>query len=111
VNFARLRGSLTRDRLLFVAHRQEILEQSRATFRHALRDAAFGELWVGDERPRRFDHVFASIQSVSSSGVETIDPRMFDVLIVDEFHHAAAPSYDALPSHFQPAELLAAKNR
>jgi len=48
---------------------------------------------------------------VSSSGVETIDPRMFDVLIVDEFHHAAAPSYDALLSHFQPAELLAAKNR
>jgi superfamily II DNA or RNA helicase len=106
VDFARLRQSLTRDRLLFVAHRQEILEQSRATFRHALRDAAFGELWVGDERPRRFDHVFASIQSVSSRGVQTIDPRTFDVLIVDEFHHAAAPSYDALLRHFQPAELL-----
>jgi superfamily II DNA or RNA helicase len=106
VDFARLRRSLTRDRLLFVAHRQEILEQSRATFRHALRDAAFGELWVGEERPHRFDHVFASIQSLSSRGVQTIDPRTFDLLVVDEFHHAAARSYDALLRHFQPAELL-----
>jgi superfamily II DNA or RNA helicase len=36
---------LPRDRPLFVAHREEILEQSRATFAHALRDASFGEFW------------------------------------------------------------------
>jgi superfamily II DNA or RNA helicase len=106
VDFARLRPSLTRDRLLFVAHRQEILDQARATFRHALRDAAFGELWVADVRPRRFDHVFASIQSLISRGVELIDTRHFDVVIIDEFHHAAAPSYDALLRHLEPTELL-----
>lgn len=106
VDFARLRPSLRRDHLLFVAHRQEILEQSWATFRHALRDAAFGELWVGDERPRRFDHVFASIQSLTSSGMDAIDPRAFDVLIVDEFHHAAARSYEALLQRLEPEELL-----
>ena len=106
VDFARLRRSLTRDRLLFVAHRSEILEQSLATFRHALRDPAFGELWVGRHRPRRFEHVFASIQSLSASGVEAIDPRHFDVVIVDEFHHAAAPTYKALLEHLQPTQLL-----
>jgi superfamily II DNA or RNA helicase len=106
VDFARLRSSLPRDRPLFVAHRSEILEQSRATFRHALRDPAFGELWVGGSRPRRFDHVFASIQSLSAAGVAGIDAQHFDVVIVDEFHHAAAPSYEQLLTALRPVELL-----
>jgi len=103
VDYARLRATLPRDRLLFVAHREEILDQSQATFRHALRDAAFGEKWVGRDRPTRFEHVFASIQSLNASGIE---PGHFDVVIVDEFHHAAAPSYEALLDKVQPRELL-----
>jgi superfamily II DNA or RNA helicase/HKD family nuclease len=106
VDYARLRPSLERDRLLFVAHRQEIIDQSLATFRHALRDASFGERWVAGDRPSRFDYVFASIQSISSVGVQRIDPNHFDVVIVDEFHHAAAQSYEALLDRLQPAELL-----
>ena len=106
VDYARLRAALSRSRLLFVAHRQEILEQSRATFRHALRDASFGELWVGQHRPERFEHVFASIQSLSAVGYNALDPTHFDVVIVDEFHHAAAPSYRALLEHVTPTELL-----
>src|SRR5216117_2177610 len=54
VDYARLRAQLPRDRLLFVAHREEILDQSRATFAHALRDASFGESWVGRRRPTQF---------------------------------------------------------
>ncbi len=106
VDYARLRERLSRDRLLFVAHREELLEQSRATFAHALRDASFGEFWVGGHRPSRFDHVFASIQSLNRSGLESIDPTHFDVVIVDEFHHAAAPSYEALLDRLTPRELL-----
>ena len=106
VDYARLRPTLPRARLLFVAHRQEILEQSRATFRHALRDASFGELWVGQHRPQRFEHVFASIQSLNAVGLGALDPTHFDVVIVDEFHHAAAPSYRALLEHVEPIELL-----
>jgi superfamily II DNA or RNA helicase/HKD family nuclease len=106
VDYARLRTALPRDRLLFVAHREEILDQSRAMFRHALRDAAFGEKWVGRDRPTRFEHVFASIQSLNASGIEAIDPDHFDVVIVDEFHHAAAPSYEALLARVRPQELL-----
>jgi HKD family nuclease len=105
-DFVRLRSVLRRTRLLFVAHRQEMLEQSRATFRHALRDASFGELWVGQHRPQRFEHVFASIQSLNAAGLGSLDPRHFDVVIVDEFHHAAAPSYRSLLAHVQPVELL-----
>ena len=106
VDYARLRDHLPRSRLLFVAHRQEILERSRATFGHALRDPTFGELWVGGARPKRFDHVFASIQSLAASGLEHLEAEHFDVVIVDEFHHAAASSYRALLDHVRPRELL-----
>jgi superfamily II DNA or RNA helicase len=106
VYYARLRKLLPRARLLFVAHRAEILEQSRATFAHALRDAGFGELWVRGNVPQDFEHVFASIQSLGASGLETLAPDHFDVVIVDEFHHAAAASYDRLLAHVQPHELL-----
>jgi HKD family nuclease len=106
LDYLTLRETLPRSRLLFVAHREEILTQTLATFRQALRDPAFGELWVGDYRPAMFDHVFASIQSLSASGLEHMDPRHFDVVIVDEFHHAGAQSYRALLEHIQPLELL-----
>jgi superfamily II DNA or RNA helicase len=106
LDYLRLRATLPRARLLFVAHREEILTQSLATFRHGLRDHAFGELWVGRHRPERFEHVFASIQSLNATGFDNLTPEHFDVVIVDEFHHAAAPSYRALLDHVQPRELL-----
>lgn len=106
LDYQRLRKSLPRSRLLFIAHRKEILDQSLATFRHALRDAAFGELWVDGAQPARFEHVFASIQSLSAAGLVRLAPDHFDVLIIDEFHHAAARTYDALLRHLQPRELL-----
>ena len=59
--------SSTARRLLFIAHREEILDQSLATFRYALRDPSFGEKWVGGARPSRFEHVFASIQSLHAA--------------------------------------------
>jgi superfamily II DNA or RNA helicase/HKD family nuclease len=106
LDYAGLRSRLPRARLLFVAHRSEILQQSLATFRYAMRDPAFGELWVGGKKPTRFEHVFASIQSLSAAGISQMDPSHFDVVIIDEFHHAAADSYDALLQHLRPHELL-----
>jgi superfamily II DNA or RNA helicase len=106
VDYARLQSRLPRARLLFVAHREEILDQSRATFRHVLRDGSFGERWVGGERPRHFEHVFASIQSLHNARLEALAADHFDVVIVDEFHHAAADSYVALLNHVQPQQLL-----
>lgn len=106
VDYFRLKDTLSRSRLLFVAHREEILDQSLATFRYAMREATFGEKWVGNSRPRRFEHVFASIQSLNAAGFDNLDPNHFDVVIVDEFHHAAAPSYENLLSHVTPQQLL-----
>ncbi len=106
VDYARLRQTLPRARLLFVAHREEILDQSRATFCYALRDPSFGEKWVGRSRPTRFEHVFASIQSLHANSLDDLPPDHFDVVIIDEFHHAAAASYRRLLDHVKPVELL-----
>ena len=54
-----------RPSLLFVAHRKEILEQSLRTYREVLADGNFGELYVGGARPERWQHVFASVQSLT----------------------------------------------
>ena len=106
LDYATLAGRLGRSRLLFIAHREEILDQSLATFRYALRDASFGEKWVGGARPTRFDHVFASIQSLHAGDLDALPPDHFDVVIVDEFHHAAATSYRRILDPLQPVELL-----
>ncbi|MDP3968006.1 MAG: DUF3427 domain-containing protein [Nocardioides sp.] len=96
-----------RPSLLFVAHRREILEQSLRTYREVLADASFGEPFVGGQRPERWRHVFASVQSLASYGVRNIPADAFEVVVIDEFHHAQAASYRALLDHFAPRELLA----
>ena len=95
-----------RPRLLFVAHRKEILRQSQDTFRHAMSDGNFGDLLVDGQRPATWDHVFASIQSLSRGRLQHLEPDFFHTIIVDEFHHAAADTYAALLRHFKPVELL-----
>jgi superfamily II DNA or RNA helicase len=106
LDYAHLCADLPRSRLLFVAHRAEILNQSQATFRHVLRDPNFGEQWIGGKRPQQFDAVFASVQSLNAADLGHLEPDRFDVVIVDEFHHAASDSYDRLLNHLRPAELL-----
>jgi HKD family nuclease len=77
-------------RLLFIAHRKEILQQALLTFRQVLRDGSFGELQVDGERPSDGRHVFASVQSLAQLDPAAIDPAAYDVVIVDEFHHAGS---------------------
>ncbi|WP_199430766.1 DUF3427 domain-containing protein [Qaidamihabitans albus] len=92
--------------LLFVAHRKEILQQSLRTYRETMADGAFGEIYVAGSRPRRWRHVFAGIQSLSSYDVRNLPADHFDVVVVDEFHHAEAASYRRLLDHVRPKELL-----
>jgi len=106
LDYGSLRRQLDRSRLLFIAHREEILDQSLATFRHALRETSFGEKWVGGSRPINFDHVFASIQSLHAGDLSALPPDHFDVVIIDEFHHAAAASYQRVLDRLVPIELL-----
>ena len=94
-------------RLLFVAHREEILRQSLYTFRAVLKDANFGELFVGNYKPDSIDNLFISIQTFySQKFTEKTTAEFYDYIVVDEFHHAAAPTYQKLMAYYQPKILL-----
>ena len=94
-------------RLLFVAHREEILRQSLDTFRAVLKDANFGDLFVGNYVPDSIDNLFISIQTFNSKALqEKTQSHFYDYIVVDEFHHSAAPSYQKLLNYYQPDILL-----
>lgn len=94
-------------RLLFVAHREEILRQSLKCFRGVLHDGNFGELFVGGTRPLSLDDLFVSVQTLNSRSLTDItSPDYYDFIIVDEFHHASAPTYQKLLEYYKPKILL-----
>ena len=107
-DYARYREQDQTDaRLLFVAHRKEILEQARDCFRIVLKDANFGELLIGGKAPTEWNAVFASIQSLNSKEPwNHLDKQFYDFIIIDEAHHGAAASYQPLFEQFTPKILL-----
>lgn len=94
-------------KLLFVAHRQEILLQAVTTFRQVLRDQNFGELQVGPHAAGRLEHLFCSINMLSTRRLwEHVGPNFYDYIVVDEAHHGVANSYRPVFDHFEPQILL-----
>ncbi|SDN38116.1 DUF3427 domain-containing protein [Streptomyces wuyuanensis] len=107
LDFKHLREKHGRDlRLLFVAHRQEILRQSLRTYQDVLVEANFGEELHSSLVPREWNHVFASVQSLNSQILDRFTPNHFDVIVIDEFHHGVSPTYRKIIDHFTPRELL-----
>ena len=93
-------------RVLFVAHRAEILRQSRDVFRRVRPGADLG-LFMGDERAPDAEVVFASVQTLAQARhLSRFDPAGFDYVVIDEFHHATAPTYRRVLRHFRPEFLL-----
>lgn len=96
-----------RPRLLFLAHREEILSQALATFRNILRDGAFGDLLVGGEEPANHGHLFASIQSFNSRRLlDHLGADYWKHVVIDECHHAPAHSYRAIVEQIRPEVLV-----
>jgi len=95
-------------KLLFVAHREEILKQARACFRGVLKDTNFGELFVGGAHPENIDHLFISVQTLNSQDlISGTSMDYYDYIIVDESHHAEAPtSYKKFLNYYKPRILL-----
>ena len=107
LRFQKQQGERKPNRLLFIAHREEILKQSLGTFRAVLRDFNFGDILVGGTEPQNLNHLFCSIQSFNSRALwERVSPDFYDYIVVDEFHHAAAPSYQRLLNFVHPKILL-----
>ncbi|AQT70075.1 type I restriction enzyme EcoKI subunit R [Anaerohalosphaera lusitana] len=100
-------GDLQPPKFLFVAHREEILRQSLYSFRAVLKDQNFGDLMVAGNRPSQIEQLFVSIQTYNSQKLsELVSSEHYDYVVVDEFHRAAAPSYEDLLSHVNPLSLL-----
>lgn len=96
-----------RARLLFVAHREEILRQSLQTFRQVISDYNFGEKWYGGEEPANYEYVFASKDTLNNRLDSLSLPEdYYDYIVVDEVHHVAASSYRKIINHFRPKVLL-----
>jgi superfamily II DNA or RNA helicase/HKD family nuclease len=94
-------------RLLFVAHRREILEQAAGTFRAVLRIPDFGELLVGPHTASRLDHLFCSVDMLQSRRLwEQVGAEFYDFIVVDEVHHGPAASYRTIFDKFTPRILL-----
>ncbi|WP_444852160.1 DUF3427 domain-containing protein [Streptomyces sp. NPDC000229] len=107
LDYKQLRQRYGRDlRLLFVAHRREILQQSMRTYQDVLNDANFGEHLHSGEIPERWSHVFASVQSLNARALDQLAHDHFDVIVIDEFHHGTSPTYRKIIDHFEPMELL-----
>ncbi|MDQ7825420.1 MAG: DEAD/DEAH box helicase family protein [Candidatus Eremiobacteraeota bacterium] len=93
-------------RVLFVAHREEILHQSQSVFRK-MRPGSFLGIFMGKEKNSAADVLFASIQTLSKKqNLSLFEPGYFDYIIIDEFHHACANTYRKLIAHFSPSFLL-----
>jgi len=106
-DFKRYNAENPNARLLFVAHRKEILIQARATFAGILRDNNFGELWADGLEPDLYEFVFASVATLKNR-IETtnLSENYYDFIIIDEVHHISADSYRPILEKFKPKILL-----
>lgn len=93
-------------RVLFIAHREEILQQAKNSFYNIMPDKIYG-IFDGKRKERDMDTVFASIYTMSmKKHLHSFKRDEFDLIIIDEFHHAAAESYRRVLDYFQPKFLL-----
>jgi superfamily II DNA or RNA helicase len=106
-DYKRYRQNNSSAKLLFLAHRKEIIEKSLSTFQSILKNNNIGELWVDGLTPNNFEVVFASVQSVKNQYKNyDLNPDFYDFIIIDECHHQKANSYRKIIDYFQPKVLL-----
>lgn len=93
-------------KLLFVAHRREILEQSIECYREVLKDSEFGDIFYSGQEPSQIDFLFASVDILNSRKFTELRSDYYDYIVLDECHHLAAKSYKTLFDHFNPEYFL-----
>ncbi len=106
-DYKNFRSNNKSSKLLFVAHRKEILQQAKATFQGVLKDNNFGDLWVDGMEPRSNEYLFVSVQTLNNRLKDLkLSPDYFDFIILDEAHHGPASSYRPFLNFFKPKILL-----
>ena len=106
-DYKTFRNNNKSSKLLFVAHRKEILQQAKATFQGVLKDNNFGDLWVDGIEPNSNEYLFVSVQTLNNRLKDLkLSPDYYDFIILDEAHHGAASSYRPFLNYFKPKILL-----
>ena len=94
------------NRMLFVAHRKEILQQATNSFKHFFPEKTYGYYGSG-EKQANGEFLFAMIQTLGKEKeLEKFNKDHFDYIVIDEFHHVGAPSYRRLVEYFDPNFFL-----
>lgn len=96
------------NRILFVAHREEIIIQASSSFKNVRPDKSIG-FFYGENKDTSSDFIFATVQTLGKQ--EYLNDKYFakdefDYIIIDEFHHAAAGNYKNIIDYFKPKFLL-----
>lgn len=100
--------SLDFEKILFVAHREEILKQAKTSFQLIHQDKSLG-FFNQEDKSIDVDIVFASVATLGKEEYlndKYFDKDYFDYIIIDEFHHAAAKSYQKIINYFKPKFML-----
>ena len=96
------------NKILFVAHREEILKQAAKSFKNIHKDKSIGFFYSGFKDTDR-DITFAMVQTLGKKAYlndNYFKKDHFDYIIIDEFHHAVANSYSKLIDYFTPKFML-----
>ncbi|WP_375293671.1 DEAD/DEAH box helicase family protein [Clostridium estertheticum] len=100
--------SLDFNRILFVAHREEILNQAELSFKNIRPNIKTG-FFNGENKDRNKEVLFATVQTLGQKQYlcdKYFKRDAFDYIIIDEFHHAAAGNYSNILEYFTPKFLL-----
>ena len=96
------------ERILFVAHRKEIIKQAAQSFKNVRPDKSVG-FFYGEQKQTDEDLIFALIETLGNKkylNEAYFKPDAFDYIVIDEFHHAVANDYKRLMEYFKPKFLL-----
>lgn len=93
-------------KLLFVAHRKEIIEQSIECYREVLKDSEFADVFYSGKDPKQLNYLFASVDILNSRNFTELPPDYYEYIVLDECHHLAAESYKSLFDYFKPKYFI-----
>lgn len=94
------------NRVLFIAHREELLHQAERSFQHVFPNKKTG-IYNGTEKNKEADFIFASVFTLGTEvHLQNFSPDEFDLIVIDEFHHAVTSTYEQIRSYFSPKFLL-----
>lgn len=92
-------------RLLFVVHRDTILNDAKKTFEKIFGSTRTYGLFTGQEKNLDADFIFAT-NAMMATHLDSFNPNNFDYIIFDECHHITNTTYEKILNYFTPAFLL-----